>query len=124
MIIIERDLLRIIVDVNGGDNDVGYGDTGLCDEREGRDEISRGVMMSLVICDQPRQRIGGRGKRGHRIFVCEVVDGGDELAFLELVEVVSSPGAQVELPPLKVSVPAGRQPLSLAATGPSPSLSS
>lgn len=51
MIVVQGDLLRIIVYMDGGDNDVSDSDAGLRDEGEGRYEVSRGVMVGLIVCD-------------------------------------------------------------------------
>jgi hypothetical protein len=40
VIIVQRYLFRVIVYVDGGDNDVSDGDVWLCDEGQRRDEIA------------------------------------------------------------------------------------
>lgn len=65
MVVVEGDVLGLVVYVDGGDNDVGDGDAWLRDERERGDEVSRGVMMGLVVGYEAGEGIGGGRERRH-----------------------------------------------------------
>lgn len=47
--VVEGEAVGVLVEVDGGEDDVGHGDGGLVEEGEDRDGIAVGVMVGLIV---------------------------------------------------------------------------
>jgi hypothetical protein len=70
-----------MVDVDGGDDYVGEVDAGLGDEGQDGDGFAVGVMVSLEVCNDARERAGGCWKRRHFAVKVFIIDRSMKYGF-------------------------------------------